>query len=188
AFDYPSPFDKKNRKVFFAMPPFTTQFNKRTPELYEKMRHFIFDIAKKVRGNIGVFCASYGILKEIIKILNESKAFYKGYKNKRGLIGATASVSWIPKKDKTYELITYRKKEKWGKKRFVDNDSTKKMDKTKHEIWLQKRRETYTTICIKKDTVEKIKKYQITPQESYDEIINRLISQTTSSFTTSPPT
>ena len=69
-------------------------------------------------------------LKEVIKILNESKAFYKGYKNKRGLIGATAAVSWIPKKDKTYELITYRKKEKWGKKRFVDDNSTKKMDKT----------------------------------------------------------
>ena len=41
-------------------------------------------------------------LKEIIKFLNESKAFYKGYKNKRGLIGATAAISWYPKKDKTY--------------------------------------------------------------------------------------
>jgi tRNA(Ile2)-agmatinylcytidine synthase len=69
-------------------------------------------------------------LKEVIKILNKSKAFYKGYKNKRGLIGATAAVSWFPKKDKTYELITYRKKDKWGKKRFVDDNSTKKMDKT----------------------------------------------------------
>lgn len=69
-------------------------------------------------------------LKEIIKILNVSNAFYKGYKNKRGLIGATASIAWAPKKDKTYELITYRKKEKWGKKRSVDDNSTKKMDKT----------------------------------------------------------
>lgn len=68
-------------------------------------------------------------LKEIIKILNESNAFFKGYKNKRGLIGATAAVSWVQKKDKTFELITYRKKEKWGKKRFVDDNSTKKMDK-----------------------------------------------------------
>ena len=69
-------------------------------------------------------------LKEIFGILNESKAFYKGYKNKRGLIGATASIAWFPKKDKTYELITYRKKIKWGKKRSVDSSSTKKMDKT----------------------------------------------------------
>jgi tRNA(Ile2)-agmatinylcytidine synthase len=68
-------------------------------------------------------------LKEIIRILNKSKAFYKGYKNKRGLIGATAAVAWIPKKDKTFELITYRKKDKWGKKRFVDDNSTKEMDK-----------------------------------------------------------
>jgi tRNA(Ile2)-agmatinylcytidine synthase len=69
-------------------------------------------------------------LKEIIRILNESKAYYKGYKNKRGLIGATASIAWIPKKDKTYELIAYRKKVKWGKERFVDDNSTKKTDKT----------------------------------------------------------
>ena len=69
-------------------------------------------------------------LKEIIKILNKSKAYYMGYKNKRGLIGATASIAWFPKKDKTYELIAYRKKEKLGKKRFVDDNSIKKMDKT----------------------------------------------------------
>ena len=68
-------------------------------------------------------------LKEIIKILNESKAFYKGYKNKRGLIGATSSIAWIPKKDRTYELIAYRRKIKWGKKRLVDDCTTKKMDK-----------------------------------------------------------
>lgn len=85
--------------------------------------HPSFEIYKKTVKKI-----TY--LKEIIKILNESKAYYKGYKNKRGLIGATASIAWFPKKDKTYELITYRKKEKWGKKRFVDDNSTKKMDKT----------------------------------------------------------
>jgi len=82
-----------------------------------------FEIYKKTVQEIAY-------LKDIIKILNESKAFYKGYKNKRGLIGATASIAWFPKKDKTYELISYRIKEKWGKKRFVDDDSTKKMDKT----------------------------------------------------------
>jgi len=69
-------------------------------------------------------------LKETEKLLNSSKADFKGYKNRRGLIGATASIAWSPKKDKTYELIAYRQKEKWGKGRFVDNNSTKKMDKT----------------------------------------------------------
>lgn len=69
------------------------------------------------------------------KLLDAFEADYKGYKNCRGLIGATASVAWSSKKDKTYELITYRKKEKWGKKRLVDNDSTKKMDKNCHSTF-----------------------------------------------------
>ena len=57
------------------------------------------------------------------------KACYKGYKNSRGLIGATASVAWLNEYDRTYELITYRKKEKWGKKRFIDDVSTIEMDR-----------------------------------------------------------
>ncbi len=69
------------------------------------------------------------------KLLESVEADYKGYKNCRGLIGATASVAWSPKKDKTYELIAYRKEEKWGKKRFVDSDSTKKMDKQCHSTF-----------------------------------------------------
>jgi tRNA(Ile2)-agmatinylcytidine synthase len=68
-------------------------------------------------------------LKEIKKLLMVYKACYKGYKNSRGLIGATASVAWYPKNDKSYELITYRKKEKWGEKRYIDDNSTKYMDK-----------------------------------------------------------
>ena len=69
------------------------------------------------------------------KLLKSFKAYYKGYKNCRGLIGATASVAWSPNKEKTYELITYRKEEKWGRKRFVDNESTKKMDKHCHSTF-----------------------------------------------------
>lgn len=69
-------------------------------------------------------------LKKIEIILNEKKAIFKGYKNRRGLIGATASISWKPLNDKSYELISYRDKEKWGSKRFVDDNSTKKMDKS----------------------------------------------------------
>jgi len=62
-------------------------------------------------------------------LLNDKKAVFKGYKNSRGLIGATASVAWDAKKDKTFELISYREKEKWGSKRFVDGNSSKNMDK-----------------------------------------------------------
>ena len=68
-------------------------------------------------------------LKEIEKFLDLNASYYKGYKNKRGLIGATACISWKPNGDSTYELISYREKNKWGTKRDVDDDSTKKMDK-----------------------------------------------------------
>jgi len=62
-------------------------------------------------------------------LLNSLNAYFKGYKNKRGLIGATASVAWESKSDKTFELISYREEKRWGSRRFVDDDSTKKMDK-----------------------------------------------------------
>ena len=69
------------------------------------------------------------LLEETEKLLRSYKAFYRGYKNKRGVIGATASVAWSSKNDKTFELISYREKEKWGSKRFVDGSSTRQMDK-----------------------------------------------------------
>jgi tRNA(Ile2)-agmatinylcytidine synthase len=69
-------------------------------------------------------------LKDIERLLKSLGAVYKGYKNCRGIIGATASIAWSPLKDKTYELITYREKKKWGTNRTVDADSVKKMDKT----------------------------------------------------------
>lgn len=69
-------------------------------------------------------------LKEIEKLLDSIGAIYKGYKNKRGLIGATASIAWSPKHDKTYELIAYREEKRWGTKRQVDSNSVKKMNET----------------------------------------------------------
>lgn len=69
------------------------------------------------------------LLDETREILDKLDAFYKGYKNCRGIIGATASIAWDPINDKTFELITYREKSKWGSKRFVDDDSTIRMDK-----------------------------------------------------------
>jgi len=68
-------------------------------------------------------------LKEIKRVLDSIGAVYKGYKNERGLIGATAAISWNPN-DKTYELITYRHREKWGTNRHVNETSVKEMDKT----------------------------------------------------------
>ncbi|MDI6917097.1 MAG: tRNA(Ile)(2)-agmatinylcytidine synthase [Thermoplasmatales archaeon] len=62
------------------------------------------------------------------KILKQNNALYHGYKNKRGLIGASSAVAWRPK-DKTYEVITYREKKKIGSERNVNEESVIKMDK-----------------------------------------------------------
>lgn len=69
-------------------------------------------------------------LDEIEQKLESLGAYYRGYKNRRGIIGATASVAWSSNHDKTYELITYREKKKWGTKRLVDDNSVIEMDKT----------------------------------------------------------
>jgi tRNA(Ile2)-agmatinylcytidine synthase len=68
-------------------------------------------------------------LGEVIKILEKNEATFKGYKNRRGLIGATAAISWRPM-DRTHEVITYRKKTRWGTEREVNKESVIKMDKT----------------------------------------------------------
>jgi tRNA(Ile2)-agmatinylcytidine synthase len=48
----------------------------------------------------------------------------------RGLVGALAALgALIPGDDFTYELLVYRKREKWGERRLVDEDSVKMMDK-----------------------------------------------------------
>jgi len=68
-------------------------------------------------------------LDKVVSLLGKNNALYIGYKNKRGLIGAAASIAWSPINDRTYELITYRKEKKIGSKREVDDDSVKIMDK-----------------------------------------------------------
>lgn len=66
-------------------------------------------------------------LDDVQAILQRHRAVYKGYKNGRGLIGATAAVAWEPA-DRTYELIAYRPQERWGTKRKVDQTSVQHMD------------------------------------------------------------
>lgn len=68
------------------------------------------------------------VLEDINNFLKKNKLIYKGYKNERGLIGATAAISWNSL-EKTYEIIAYREKEKWSKKREVDLYSIIEMDK-----------------------------------------------------------
>lgn len=60
-------------------------------------------------------------------LLQKHYAIFEGYKNCRGLIGATAAICWEPG-DRTFELITYRPAQRWGSKRLVDSLSVQHMD------------------------------------------------------------
>ena len=59
---------------------------------------------------------------EAIELLEAAGAHYHGYKNKRGLIGATAAVASVLA-DSTSEILVYRQPEKWGTPRGVDRAS-----------------------------------------------------------------
>ncbi|MEF8835259.1 MAG: tRNA(Ile)(2)-agmatinylcytidine synthase [Candidatus Thermoplasmatota archaeon] len=67
-------------------------------------------------------------LEEVFDTLDEGSFEYKGYGNKRGLIGALAALAWRPG-DKTYELLTYRRKEKWGTNRELDEEDIRSLDR-----------------------------------------------------------
>jgi len=54
--------------------------------------------------------------------------FAHGWKNKRGIIGAVSAMAWTPR-DRTYELIAYREKKRWGTPRKVGAASVIRMDK-----------------------------------------------------------
>jgi len=61
-------------------------------------------------------------IEEAVAILESAGARYRGWKNRRGLIGATAAVaSVLP--DRTYEVLAYREPARWGTKREVDKES-----------------------------------------------------------------
>lgn len=61
-------------------------------------------------------------LQDALSILKESGAYFKGYKNRRGLIGATAAVSSVLP-DRTFELLVYRDPNHWGTPRKVNDES-----------------------------------------------------------------
>ncbi|MDD1688192.1 MAG: tRNA(Ile)(2)-agmatinylcytidine synthase, partial [Methanoregula sp.] len=59
---------------------------------------------------------------EAIELLEAAGARYRGYKNRRGLIGATAAVASVLE-DRTSEILVYRHSEQWGTPREVDRQS-----------------------------------------------------------------
>jgi tRNA(Ile2)-agmatinylcytidine synthase len=64
-------------------------------------------------------------IREAEELLDRFGISHMGFKNKRGLIGALAAagfaLSGLP--DFTFEIIAYRKKEKWGTPRVIEEDS-----------------------------------------------------------------
>lgn len=64
---------------------------------------------------------------EVLKELQRIGADVVGWEGGRGIIGASAAMAWRPK-DRTYEIITYRRKENWGTPRQIDDLSVKEMD------------------------------------------------------------
>jgi tRNA(Ile2)-agmatinylcytidine synthase len=58
---------------------------------------------------------------EAVSILDAAGAQYRGWKNRRGLIGATAAVA-SELKDRTSEILVYRHTDRWGTPREVDRD------------------------------------------------------------------
>jgi len=61
-------------------------------------------------------------VEEAIAILDEAGARYRGWKNRRGLIGATAAVASVLS-DTTSEILVYRQPERFGTPREVDRAS-----------------------------------------------------------------
>jgi len=59
---------------------------------------------------------------EAVEILDSAGAQYRGYKNRRGLIGATAAVA-SELSDATYEILIYRYPEQWGTLRNVNREN-----------------------------------------------------------------
>jgi len=59
---------------------------------------------------------------DALKILEIKNIWYRGLKNGRGLIGALAAIG-ADLDDFTYELVVYRRRNRWGKPRQIDSQS-----------------------------------------------------------------
>lgn len=77
---------------------------------------------------------SMRVIREIVRLEDaeevaaEIGADLHKFKHGRGIIGALASIG-APLEDRTYELLAYRIRENWGKKRMIDEESVYTMDK-----------------------------------------------------------
>jgi tRNA(Ile2)-agmatinylcytidine synthase len=74
-------------------------------------------------------------IEEARELLDSEGVWYRGLKKGRGLIGALAAVG-ADLEDRTYELIVYRERRRWGTKRQIDSDSVWRADAATYpETW-----------------------------------------------------
>jgi tRNA(Ile2)-agmatinylcytidine synthase len=80
-------------------------------------------------------------IEQAYTLLSELHFDYFGLKNKRGLIGALAAASFLMLQkrrpnyyDFTYELIAYRRKERWGTSRFIEEASVRDADEATYPL------------------------------------------------------
>ncbi len=64
---------------------------------------------------------------EALAMAEAIDAEYRLYKKGRGLVGALAALAWTPR-DRTHEVITYRRRARWGTPRQLDHESVVQMD------------------------------------------------------------
>jgi tRNA(Ile2)-agmatinylcytidine synthase len=67
-------------------------------------------------------------IREVESILESSGAYWRKFKKGRGIIGASAAISWKPR-DRTWEVIAYRSEESIGSPRRIDPKSVMEMDR-----------------------------------------------------------
>jgi tRNA(Ile2)-agmatinylcytidine synthase len=68
-------------------------------------------------------------IEDALKIIDGKSTSAILYKNGRGIIGALAAIGGLQQGDYTFEILAYRKKDKIGSKRLVDQNSVKQMDR-----------------------------------------------------------
>jgi len=91
--------------------------------------------------------ADFLTIEEATGFLDENGAVYRGWKNKRGLIGAAAALS-ASFDDTTYELLAYRHHEDRGE-RTVDRDSVfLAEEKTYPHTWDSVDFENHVVVCV----------------------------------------
>lgn len=87
-----------------------------TGEITDSMREFAISAIRRILK-----------IEDAMRVAEDVGAEVHGFKRGRGVIGALAAIG-CPLEDRTYELLTYRVPENYGKPRQIDPESVRLMD------------------------------------------------------------